>query len=65
MPKGDKQIAKITAQHLLAATKTVKDPQLRAEFSQALAALHAYLAQDNKEHKAALAGKISSTPKKS
>lgn len=56
---GDRQVAQSAEQHLLAAASTVHDPQLKAVFSTALAALHKYLVMDQKEHQQALAGKLS------
>lgn len=60
LPKGDKAIAKVTAGKLLAATKATKDPLLKAAFSQSLAGLHQYLAQDSKEAKQNQGRKVSS-----
>lgn len=60
VPKGDKAIARQTAAKVLAATKNTKDPQLKAAFSQTLASLNSYLAQDNKERKSGTARKVSS-----
>lgn len=58
--KSDKQVAKSVAQHLLTAVKTAHDPQLKANLSTALAALHKYLAQDSAEQKKGLATKVNS-----
>lgn len=52
---SDKQVARTAAQHLVGAIRNVSDPQLKATFAQALAALHQYLAQDSREAKAGLA----------
>ena len=57
--QNDRQIAEQAAQTLLAAAHAAKDPALKASFSQALAALHKYIAQDQKEHQQALQGKMS------
>jgi hypothetical protein len=56
---SDKQVAQQAAQHLLAFAAHATDPALKAVFSTALAALHKYLAQDDKEQHAALQGKVS------
>lgn len=56
---NDRQIAEQAAQTLLAAAHQAHDPALKASFSQALAALHKYIAQDEKEHQQALQGKMS------
>jgi hypothetical protein len=56
---SDRQVAQSAEQHLLAAASSVHDPQLKAVFSTALAALHKYLVMDQKEHQQALAGKLS------
>lgn len=56
--KTDKAIAKSTATKLLAAIKTTKDPQLKAEFSSALASLNQHLAQDTREAKQGQAQKV-------
>lgn len=58
--KSDKAVAKLAAQHLLNAVKAAHDPHLKATFSQALSSLNKYLAQDNSERKAGLAGKVNS-----
>lgn len=59
-PSGnDRQIAEHASQVLLQAAHAAKDPALKASFSQALAALHKYIAQDQKEHEQALQGKMS------
>jgi glycine cleavage system aminomethyltransferase T len=56
---SDTQVAKTAEQHLMAAVQAAHDPTLKATFSTALAALHKYLAQDEKEHQQALQGKFS------
>lgn len=56
---GDRQIAEHASQMLLAAAHQASDPALKASFSQALAALHKYIAQDEKESQQALQGKMS------
>jgi hypothetical protein len=56
---SDRQIAEQAAQQLLVAAHHAQDPALKASFSTALAALHKYIAQDDKEHQQALAGKMS------
>jgi hypothetical protein len=56
---SDTQIAKTAEQHLMAAVQAIKDPALKATLSTAIAALHKYLAQDEKEHQQALQGKFS------
>ena len=61
-PQGggsDRSIAETAAQHLLAATSQAHDPELKAAFSVALAALHKYIAGIDKEHHQALGGKLS------
>jgi hypothetical protein len=57
--QSDKQVASTAAQHLLEATHEAHDPALKAAFATALAALHKYIAQTDKEHQAALGGKLS------
>lgn len=57
--QSDTAIAKDAATHLLALAHAAHDPALKATFSTALAALHKYLAQDEKEHQQALQGKFS------
>ena len=63
MPGGggqsDAHVARMAEQQLLAAAHAAKDPALKATFSTALAAIHKYLAQDQKEHQQALQGKFS------
>ena len=56
---NDRQVAQQAAQHLLAFAAHATDPALKALFSQCLAALHKYLAQDDKEQQQALQGKLS------
>lgn len=56
---NDRQVAQQAAQHLLAFAAHATDPALKALFSQCLAALHKYLAQDDKEQQQALQGKVS------
>jgi len=56
---NDRQVAQQAAQHLLAFASSAKDPALKALFSQCLAALHKYLAQDDKEQQQAMQGKLS------
>jgi len=56
---NDRQVAEQAAHHLLAFSASAKDPSLKALFSQCLAALHKYLAQDDKEQQQALQGKVS------
>jgi len=56
---NDRQVAQQAAQHLLAFAAHATDPALKAVFSSALASLHKYLAQDDKEQHQALAGKMS------
>jgi hypothetical protein len=56
---SDRQVAESAAQTLLAATAHANDPALKAAFSTALAALHKYIVQDDKEHHQAVAGKLS------
>ena len=56
---NDRQVAEQASQHLLAFSASAKDPALKALFSQCLAALHKYLAQDDKEQQAAMQGKLS------
>lgn len=56
---GDSQIAKVAAAHLHDALAQVRDPQLQATLSNALAALTKYLAADQKEQHQAMAGKLS------
>jgi hypothetical protein len=60
-PSGgsDHQVATEAAQHLLQATAEAHDPALKQSLSVALAALHKYLAQIDKEHHQAMAGKLS------
>jgi hypothetical protein len=61
-PQGgnsDRQIADTAAQHLLQAAGQAQDPALKAAFSTAVSALHKYLANVDKEHHQALAGKLS------
>lgn len=55
----DRQVAQQGAQHIQAFAAHASDPALKAIFSSALAALHKYLAQDDKEHQQALQGKFS------
>ena len=43
---SDRQVAQTAAQHLLKAVKAAHDPQLKSNLSQALAAIHKYLAHD-------------------
>lgn len=57
--QADRQIVSHASQQLMAAMAQVHDPALKASFSTALAALHKWLAQDDKEHQQALAGKLS------
>lgn len=57
--KTDKAIAKSTSAKLLSAIKTTKDPQLKAEFSKALASLNQHLAQDTREDKKGQGPKVS------
>ena len=57
--QNDRKIAEQAAQTLLTAAHHAHDPALKASFSQALAALHKYIAQDEKEHQQALQGKMS------
>jgi hypothetical protein len=56
---SDTSIAKTAEQHLIAAVQAIHDPALKATFSTAIAAIHKYLAQDQKEHQQALQGKFS------
>ena len=56
---NDTQVAQQAASHLLAFSAHASDPALKAIFSGALNGLHKYLAQDEKEHQAALQGKLS------
>lgn len=60
-PQGgsDREVADTAAQHLLEATRQANDPTLKAALSVALAALHKYTAQIDKEHHQALGGKLS------
>ena len=57
--KTDKQIVKTTAAKLAVAIKNTNDPELKAHFSQALAGLHKYLAQDSKARKQGSVSKTS------
>jgi len=57
--QSDTQLAKSAEQHLMQMVQAVHDPTLKATFSTAIAALHKYLAQDQKEHQQALQGKFS------
>ena len=56
---NDRQVAEQASQHILAFAAHASDPALKALFSQCLAALHKYLAQDDKEQQQALQGKMS------
>lgn len=56
---SDRSVAETAAHQLLAATHQASDPGLKASFATALAALHKWLANDDKEHHQALAGKLS------
>ena len=56
---SDQQVAQQASQHILAFAASAKDPALKAVFSNALNALHKYLAQGEKEHQQALQGKLS------
>lgn len=56
---NDRGVVGHAEQQLMAAMAQVHDPALKASFSVALAALHKWLAQDDKEHQQALAGKLS------
>jgi hypothetical protein len=57
--QSDTQLAKSAEQHLMQMVQAIHDPALKATFSTAIAALHKYLAQDQKEHQQALQGKFS------
>jgi hypothetical protein len=56
---SDQAVASSAAQHLLEATSQAHDPALKVAFATALAALHKYIAQSQKEHHDAMAGKFS------
>lgn len=56
---SDRQVAMDASHQLLQATAQAHDPALKASFATALAALHKWLAADDKEHHQALAGKLS------
>ena len=56
---ADHEVAQQAAHALLGATAQASDPALKALFTQCLAALHKYLAQDQKEQHQALQGKLS------
>lgn len=57
--KTDKAIAHSTASKLLDAVANTKDPNLKAEFSKALASFHSYLTQDSQEARKGQARKVS------
>lgn len=56
---SDREVADHTAHALTAAVAAAKDPQLKAALSTALAALHKYVMGLEKEHQAAMGGKVS------
>lgn len=56
---NDRSLAEHVSQILIQASHQASDPALAASFSQALSALHKYIAQDEKEHQQALQGKMS------
>lgn len=58
-PADDREVASTAAQHLLEAARLASDYELQAALASAAAVLHKYIAKEEKEHQAALGGKLS------